>query len=433
MIAPQPDRTYSERPITLTSPADRNRLRQLAAEYAEIVHSDAMQARREKWRLSNRLEQRTVPFQIEDNGTFFADLTPPLQCEGDLERGMEGYFLHAITNHRLIDDDRIFPREFLVVWHVGRTAICPEIQIKRAADATGRELGYETNVPLEDLAHSLHKLRPTEFSVDREGTHRHAELAEELFGDLVPVKIIGRQIFAAGSGLAYQAVHLIGMDTLYMAMLDQPENVHAFFDFVTSDAERYADWLEAEGLVTAGDYEFDCGSGSCVHTDELPRRKIAEGEPARAEDCWGFIEAQEAVGLSPAMYAEFIHPYQRRIGDRFGLINYGCCEPVHLIWPTLTGFHNLRKVTVSPWCDLESISASAGKSVVLSRKPHPLKLCGPTFDPADFTAMVQEILDVFSENFVELIFRDTCTLNGTMAARVQEACGIVRGLIEREA
>ena len=90
----------------MTSPSDHNRLRQLASEYAEIVNSADMDARRERWRLSNRLRERTVPFQIEDNGSFFADLTPPLECEGEAERGFEGQLLHAITNHRLIPDVR---------------------------------------------------------------------------------------------------------------------------------------------------------------------------------------------------------------------------------------------------------------------------------------------------------------------------------------
>lgn len=413
----------------MTSTNDRNRLRQLAGEYAEMIHSPAMEARREKWRLSNRLEQRTVPFQIEDNGSFYADLTPPLQCEGEFERGCERQLLHALTNHRLIDDDRIFPSAFEVHWGVGRTSICPDLQIRRVPDSTGRDLGYETNTPLADLDKSLHKLRPTEFSVDREGTLRRLEQADDLFGDLLPVRLVGRTIMSVGTSLAGTAVHLIGMDDFYMAMIDQPENVHAFFDFLTTDAERYADWLEKEELCTSFEHAFDCGSGSCVHTDELPRRPLGESDPAPMSECWGFIEAQEAIGLSPAMYAEFIHPYQRRLGDRFGLINYGCCEPVHHFYPTLKGFRSLRKVTVSPWCDVESIAAQAGRDVVLSRKPHPLKLCGPTWDPADFEATIRETLALTQDNFVELIFRDTCPLNGAMLGRVGEACAIIKRLI----
>lgn len=414
----------------MTTPTDRNRVRALAAEYAELVNSDDMAARREKWRLSNRLLARTVPFQVEDNGSFFADLTPQPECEDEFARGCEAHFLRCLTNLRLIPDDRVFPNTYWVSWHIGRTSVCPELEFHRVPDSTGRNLGYNTNEPLADLEPGLEKLRPTEFSVNREATWQAAEQAEALFGDLLPVEIVnGYHSLAAGTDMAGQAVHLMGMDNFYMNMLDQPDNVHAFMTFLADDAERFANWMEAEGLLTLNGREIDCGSGSCVYTDELPRREIAPGEQLLLSDTWGFIEAQEAIGLSPAMYAEFIHPYQRRVGDRYGLINYGCCEPVHHFWPTLQQFHNLRKVTVSPWCDVASISASAGKSVVLSRKPHPLKLCGPTFDAQDFEATIRETLTITRDNFLELIFRDTVPLNGSMQERVVEACGIIRRLI----
>jgi hypothetical protein len=416
----------------MMTPQDRERLRVVAGEYAGIVNSEVMDARREIWRRSNRLEERTVPFQIEDNGTFFADVTPGPQCEGGLERGLEHGMLRAITNHRLIDDDRVFPRDCLIHWAISRSSICPELRITHAPDATGRELGYETNTPLADLAHSFDKLRPTEFSVDRAETLRRAEIAESAFGDLLPVRVVDTSITWAGTGMAGQAVTLMGMDNFYMAMFDQPENVHRFFEFVVADAERYVAWLEAERLITLNNHEMDVGSGSCGYTDELPRHDIAGDGPAVPEDCWGYIEAQEAVGLSPQMYAEFIHPYQRRIGDRYGLVYYGCCEPVHAFWPSLRNFANLRKVTVSPWCNQESIAASVGKSAVLSRKPHPMKLCGRTFDPRDFEAHVKQTLDIAHDSFVELIFRDTCPLSGAMRDRVAEACRVVRRLIGRE-
>jgi hypothetical protein len=104
---------------------------------------------------------------------------------------------------------------------------------------------------------------------------------------------------------------------------------------------------------------------------------------------------------------------------------------VHATWPVIKGFKNLRKITVSPWCDQKSIAASVGKHVVLSRKPHPMKFCGETFNPKDFEAHIRETLDIAKENFVELIFRDTCTLSGTMKNRVAEVCRIVRRLINR--
>ena len=76
-------------------------------------------------------------------------------------------------------------------------------------------------------------------------------------------------------------------------------------------------------------------------------------------------------------------------------------------------------------------AASVGRQVVLSRKPHPMKLCGRLFDPQAFEAHIRETLDIARDKFVELIFRDTCTPDGSMRDRVTEACRIVRRLIGR--
>jgi hypothetical protein len=173
----------------MASQKDRERLRALAAEYAEMVNGDEMNARREIWRRSNRLEERTVPFQIEDNGTLFKDLMPPLRCEGKYERSLEGQLLRPLTNYRLIDDDRVYPRYCAVDWMVSRPSICPELEVERAAGPGGRKLGYKTNKPLADLEKGIKKLRRGPFGVNREETQRRVETAEAIFGDLLPVRI----------------------------------------------------------------------------------------------------------------------------------------------------------------------------------------------------------------------------------------------------
>jgi hypothetical protein len=57
----------------------------------------------------------------------------------------------------------------------------------------------------------------------------------------------------------------------------------------------------------------------------------------------------------------------------------------------------------------------------------------PPFDPADFETHLRETLGLARDNFVELIFRDTCRLNGAMKDRLAQACRIVRRLTGREA
>lgn len=415
----------------MTSEKDRERLRNLAGKYADLVFSDDMNERREVWRLSNRLERRTVPFVIEDNGSYLKDLTPTGECAGETERSFEAYFLRAITNIETIDDDRIFPPYFPVKWMISRPNMCPDLQTIRVPDAKGGMLGYETNTPLANLETGLDKLRREPFSVDRNATLADVDKAESLFGDLIPVKIINPHTVAAGSGMFYKAVLWMGMDNLYLAMIDQPENVHRLFDFIANEGLNFTHWLTDEKLIAPNSGEYCCGSGSFGYTDELPRRGMDASGPLAPEDCWAFVEAQEAVGLSKEMYAEFIHPYQKRISTYFGLVYYGCCEPVHQIWDTVRTFENLRKITISPWCDQQIMADALGDKYVFSRKPHPMKLCGESFDPNDFTQHVKETLTITENNFVELIFRDTCALNGAMKDRVTDACAIIRKMIDR--
>jgi len=414
---------------TPTSAGDRERLRQIAGRFAEIANSDDMSRRREAWRLTNRLEQRTVPFQIEDNGTFFDDLLPRPECEGDEARQFERRMLKALGNYDLIPDDRVFPPYFGIEWEIDRPDMMPEYQETHADDGHGGHLGYTTNKPLADLPNSLHKLQRSPFSVDREATQRQVELAESIFGDILPVKIVNRSTVWAGAAMACSAVNWIGMENLFMLMVDAPDSVRAFFDFVSQERCDYFEWMEAEGLLEPNYGEYCVGSGSCGYTDELPRRDIAPGEPLRCEDLWSFQESQEATGISPDMFAEFIFPAQKRVSERFGLVYYGCCEPVHNLFPVIKQLENVRKITISPWCDQESISEQVGKKVVLSRKPHPMKLCGEAWDPGAFREHIGETLTISRDNFVELIFRDTCTVAGSMKERLGEACRIVRELV----
>lgn len=415
----------------MTSQKDRERLRRLAAEYAVIVHSDEMKKRRKRWLLSNRLCQRTVPFVVEDNGTFLKDLMSDCECEGMFEKVIELYLAKAICNFNLIPDDRLFPSYFPVEWKIIRPPLCPGVETTSAMDVNGGKLGYVTNHPLADLSKSMHLLERSEFKVDRAGTYHDVEFLENVFGDLLPVKIVCGYTHGVSRGLAQKAVEWIGMENFYLAMIDQPENVHSFFDYISIEALDFLNWLVREQLIRPNHGEFICGSGSFGYTDELPRRTIQNDGQWLPEDCWCTAEAQEAAGISNEMFAEFIFPYLNNISQKFGLVYYGCCEPVHLLWPTIRQFKNLRKITISPWCDQRVMAEAAGKDYVLSRKPHPMQLCGEFFNPESFTAHIKETLDIAKNNFVELIFRDTCTLNGTMKERVKKACGIVKKLIDR--
>lgn len=404
---------------------DRSHLRTLAGRYAEYAGGKVMEQRREKWRVHNRLQERTVPFHIEDNGSYHRDLAPPLQCEGDLCRVLEAQLLHAIVAYERINDDRIIPARFLVDWQTPMTGYCDELRITRAEDGHGGTLGYETNKPIKDIDADFGKLRKRTISLDREGTEKRCELAREVFAGLLPVEI-GRPSSLYSTGITNRAVHLMGMQELFLEMAMNPEAVHRLFTFLAEDNLALGQWEEDRNLLTLNhDGNQGYCSGSSQYSDETA---VASGDRVRSVDRYGYLESQESAGISPAMFDEFLMPHFTRLAGKFKLLKFGCCEPVHNLMPHLQRLHGLRKVSVTPWCDIRKLAENCRSDIIWSRKPVPLKLCGEKFDRDDLKNHLRETLEVGRDHFVEFVFRDTTRLTGEMTDRVAATCDLVREL-----
>lgn len=406
--------------------ASLSRLRDLATVYSGYALNGIMAQRRKKWLLHNGLRERTFPFHIEDNGSFYQDLLPPLTCEETLCRRLEGRLLHAITAYERVDDDRIIPDRFVVDWSTPIDSYCDDLRFTHADDGHGGSLGYESNKPIKDIDGDFAKLKKRNLILDRQATENFAELAGEVFKGLLPVAV-GRCSSYYSDGIANKAVHLMGMEELYLQMAMQPDAVRRLLTFIAEDNLALGQWEEDQGLLTLNnDGNQGYCSGSSQFSDEIPGRALAPGAPIRSTDRYGYLEAQEAAALSPEMFAEFLMPHFRKLAAKFRLFKFGCCEPVHDFILDLQKLPGLRKVSVTPWCDMEKLAARCDRRVIWCRKPVPLKLCGSTFDPDVFRDHLQETLAIGKDFFVEFVFRDTNLLTGAMAGRVAEACRIVR-------
>jgi hypothetical protein len=414
----------SAREPTMSSP--RSHLKNLAQTYAEYALSDTMAQRREKWRLHNRLQERTFPFHIEDNGTYLRDLTPSLRCDDELERQLEAQLLRSIISYEKIDDDRIIPTTFIVDWVTGISSYCDELEFTHVDDGFGGSFGYESNKPIRDIDADFGKLKKRVPALNREQTERRVALAEEIFAGLLPV-VLGRTSSLYSDGIANKAVHLMGMQELYLQMAMNPDAVHRLLTFIAEDNTALGLWEEEQGLlILNNDGNQGYCSGSSQFSDEIPGRQMEAGVAICSADRYGYLEAQEAAGLSPDMFGEFLMPHFSKLARGFRLMKFGCCEPVHDLMPHLQELHGIRKVSVTPWCNLERLATHCRKDIIWSRKPVPLKLCDTVFDPDDFRAHLQETLDIGQDYFIELIFRDTNRLTGDMEQRLTEACRIVR-------
>jgi hypothetical protein len=143
--------------------------------------------------------------------------------------------------------------------------------------------------------------------------------------------------------------------------------------------------------------------------------------------------SQETVGVSPAMFVEFCLPYYQRVCERAGLIYYGCCEPASPLWEAaLSKLPNLKKVSISRWCD-EAMMGEAlrGTPIVYSRKPDPNFLSVDRHLNEDAWAKhIAATLQAARGCQMEFIIRDVYTLHGDIG-NARRAVEVARREIDR--
>jgi len=125
------------------------------------------------------------------------------------------------------------------------------------------------------------------------------------------------------------------------------------------------------------------------------------------------------------MFAEFIFPYQLPILDRFGLNCYGCCEPLDKRWRYIQNIPRLRRVSVSPWADIEVMAEQLGNRYIFSLKPNPAYLAVPVMDEDFVRSGLKKTMAAIHDCRVEIIMKDNHTI-GNNPENVKRWCRIAR-------
>jgi hypothetical protein len=112
------------------------------------------------------------------------------------------------------------------------------------------------------------------------------------------------------------------------------------------------------------------------------------------------------------MHQEFELDYMNPVYARFGLVYYGCCEPLDKKLDIVKKIPNLRKISMSPWVDVEAGAAQIGGKYVFSRKPSPAFLATDVWNPTAVEKDLRETLDACRRHGcpVELILKDISTV-----------------------
>jgi len=409
------------------TPEERKCLRELAKKQLEYSQLPIMEERKQLWYKHNEGNSVRPMIHVEI-WTFEHDILPEFKCETETGRAIELELYRNFTNYEKIDDDRIVPPYFPIQWDTYFKLFGVTIEKEHAVNSTGQNVGHRFKYIINDLEEDFPKLGPTEYGADKEKTLAWKEFLENIFGDILPVKITNNCL---GAVPTQEVIHLMGMENMLFAMYDYPDTFHAFMKRISDDYIEYFKWLESEGLLLpTASYEM-LGQGSFCFTHELPQ-EVPAGGKLTTKDLWGFMDSQETVGISPAMYEEFIFPYYKRVSDLFGLFSYGCCEPVDPIWDNcLSKCENLRKVSISPWCNEELMGEKLrGTKVIYHRKPSPNFIgVDEVFDEEGWRQHIIKTLKAARGCNLEISQRDVYSLKGDLE-RPRKAVKIIRELIE---
>ena len=386
---------------------DRSILRELAARVAQIAALPVQEETRRRWRRLNALQPERPMVMIDqvcwNEMAVGEELT--LRCADTECRGYE-----YLLRRTLYQWDH-FPVDMVVE---------PYVRVGKAIHNTGFGIQVDEQVAVTDPTNSvvghkfvnqfrgmddLEKIKVPRLAHDAAETERRLAVAHELFDGLLAVVPWGADPYLS---LWDPISTWMGVENALYALVDQPELMHGLVGRVTDGYLSMLDQLEQQGLLSGPQSLIHCTG---AFTDELPAPGYDPARP-RTRDMWMFGLAQMFSTVSPQMFAEFEVRYASPICARFGLVYYGCCDPLDRKMREVRLIPNVRKVSMSPWVDQQLGAAEIGKRYVYSRKPSPALLAEQRFDPVRVRADLEATRQVCDRYGcpLEFILKDISTV-----------------------
>lgn len=385
-------------------------LRELANQYAQI----ASQAEQENvWDLHASLNDLCPkrPVVLIDELPWHelnADGFLTLQCQDPDFRQAEDFLRKTIFRHTYFPGDMLV-RPYFPVWKIiHTTGIGVEVREEtRATDSASAVISHK----YENQFHSIEdveKLHNQVITYDEEASRYQYAKISEAIGDILPVKLVGE---ATGYGLGHKPWDIIAsfmsVDNLLYGLVDDPDMMHALAEKLTDIFIDTVRQYEELNLLDA-DTPY-CHSSSAASRDLL--KNPVDYRHVKPENVWGRGLAQIFASVSPAMHEEFEIQYAIKALMPFGLVYYGCCEPLDNKIEIVKKIPNLRKISITPWADINRAAEAVGGDYVISAKPNPANLPFAEKNPALIRQEIRSLIEACRKNGTpcEILLKDIST------------------------
>ncbi len=398
---------------------DTEIVRELSKKLVEIAGSPENEVRRRRWADHNDLisNEHTLLWVCPDDDGGWQELVPPetLKCSDPELRELEVRLRRYLYQAEHFPDDFAF--EPWVYWTVpgeytGYTYGDPNQKSAWGIPIHAPQVGknaYHLDAFIQEeedfeplLQHEV------DFIEDTGELHRVRDKLKEALGGIIDVRFQVPYIVLVQS-LLIELVHLRGLENLMYDLYDIPDLLQETLHHMAVSKAALLKKLEREHRLYDNRSNVYTGSGSLGYTN-APRKA---DEDVLLRDMWGFADAQEFSEVSAEMFESFALENQKIGLNLFGRACYGCCEPLDDKFDAV--FRHLgavRRLSVSPWCSIETAAEKIGRKAIYSWKPNPSLIC-TGFDEGEVTDLLKRVRDATKENFLEIILKDIRTCANT--------------------
>ena len=389
---------------------DAETIRRLAREYFLLSKEERNAERRKLHTAVNDLKMIRPVVMIDELPWNEMNINDELtmRCENPLLQGAEWFLRSNIYKYKHMPAD-MFLRPYIPVSKVVRsTGNGVSVQEKiLKTDEKNSIVSHEYTDQFQSDK-DLEKLKIPQITYDSESTLKQYEYIGGILGDIIPVKIVGRDYFS--DSVWDEISNYRGVTNLLMDLIERPEFSHQLVSKLTDIKKAELEQYESLGLFENDPFSLHC---TPILTSDLPGKDY-DGENITRKDIWGRGTAQIFASVSKAMHEEFDIEYMKQTIGQCGLVYYGCCEPLDKKIDIVEKIPNLRKIGVTPWADVNLATEIIGKRYVVSSKPNPATVGVSRLDKDVLKNEIKTILDACKRNgcSCDITLKDISTCSG---------------------
>lgn len=388
---------------------DNDILRRLGENQARIAALPIQKEKAELWRRLNDLEPVRPLVWINEVPWHEMDI------DGELTLQTHDPWAQKIETElrRLIYQWNHFPADMVVSSFIA----CP-LEIQSSGIGLNEDADIVLTDPDNDIIsrhyhpqivnpEDIEKIIMPVVTCDWGKTDENFSRMNTIFGDILPIHKVGKRgtWFAPWDDL----VTWWGVEALMIDFIKRPDMVNTAISRLM-DARLYElDQWDNLKLLSTNANNTRIGSGGYGYISGMLSNDN-DSENLHPQDMWGSATAQIFGSVSPKMHWEFALCHELRWLERWGFTYYGCCEPLDRKVDILRRIPNLRKVSMSPWVDLDRAIYAIGNDYILSRKPSPAIMAEDTWRPEQARLDINEFLVKAKGCSIEIIMKDISTV-----------------------